>query len=52
VGTPASRGFGTRLIEKSFVDQLQGEAKLRFEPKGVVCELDIPLAILQPVDSI
>jgi two-component sensor histidine kinase len=50
-GQPARRGFGTRLIEKSFVEQLEGDAKLRFEPTGVVCELDIPLAVLQPVDS-
>ena len=50
VKEPARRGFGTKLIEKSFVEQLQGEAKLRFESTGVVCELDIPLAVLQPVD--
>ena len=51
VREPARRGFGTRLIEKSFVEQLEGNAKLRFEPTGVVCELDIPLAVLQPVNS-
>ena len=51
VKEPARRGFGSRLIEKSFVEQLQGEAKLRFEPTGVVCELDIPLEVLKPIDS-
>ena len=51
VKEPARRGFGTRLIEKSFVEQLEGDAKLRFEPAGVVCELDIPLAVLKPADA-
>jgi two-component sensor histidine kinase len=48
VHTPARRGFGTRLIEHSFVSQLQGQARLAFEPSGVVCVLDIPLASLTP----
>jgi two-component sensor histidine kinase len=48
VHTPTHRSFGTRLIEQSFVSQLQGKARLSFEPSGVVCELDIPLASLKP----
>lgn len=48
VQEPTRRSFGTRLIEHSFVSQLQGEAKLTFEPTGVVCSLDIPLAALKP----
>ncbi|MEX2127180.1 MAG: sensor histidine kinase [Xanthobacteraceae bacterium] len=48
VHPPTRRGFGTRLIEHSFVRQLQGEAQLTFEPSGVVCLLDIPLASLSP----
>lgn len=48
VQVPTHRSFGTRLIEHSFVSQLQGEARLRFEPSGVVCVLDIPLAALKP----
>jgi two-component sensor histidine kinase len=49
---PATRrGFGSRLIEHSFVSQLQGVAKLTFEPSGVVCFLNVPLAALKPNNS-
>jgi two-component sensor histidine kinase len=51
VQAPTRRSFGTRLIEHSFVSQLQGEAQLAFEPSGVVCVLDIPLASLKPPKS-
>ncbi len=51
VRPPSRRGFGTRLIEHSFVRQLQGEAQLTFEPSGVVCVLDIPVAALKPMKS-
>lgn len=48
VHPPTRRSFGTRLIEHSFVSQLKGEARLSFEPSGVVCVLDIPMASLKP----
>jgi two-component sensor histidine kinase len=51
VDAPTRRSFGTRLIEHSFVRQLNGEARLSFEPSGVVCVLDIPLASLRPPHS-
>lgn len=51
VAMPAHRSFGSRLIEHSFVRQLNGEAELKFEPSGVVCVLDIPLAALKPLKS-
>jgi two-component sensor histidine kinase len=51
VAIPTHRSFGSRLIEHSFVRQLQGEAQLTFEPSGVVCVLDIPLAALKPPQS-
>jgi two-component sensor histidine kinase len=51
VRAPTHRSFGTQLIEHSFVSQLQGEAQLTFEPSGVVCVLDIPLASLKPPRS-
>ena len=47
VHMPTHRSFGTRLIEHSFVSQLRGQAHLTFEPSGVVCVLDIPLASLK-----
>ena len=52
VRAPSHRSFGSRLIEHSFVNQLQGRANLDFAASGVVCTLDIPLASLKsvPVD--
>ncbi len=47
VQKPTRRSFGTRLIEHSFVSQLQGESQLTFEPSGVVCIFDIPVASLK-----
>jgi hypothetical protein len=49
VQMPTRQSFGTRLIEQGFVGELRGEAHLSFEPSGVVCKLDIPLASLVPV---
>ena len=48
VTEPKRRSFGTRLIEHSFVSQLQGQAQLTFEPTGVVCVLSIPVGSLSP----
>jgi len=47
VRAPSHRSFGSRLIEHSFVNQLQGRANLDFAASGVVCTLDIPLASLK-----
>jgi two-component sensor histidine kinase len=43
VQAPHRRGFGTRLIERSLAQDLNGEARIRFEPTGVVCTVDAPL---------
>lgn len=43
VQAPIRRGFGTRLIERSFADQLGSAPLLKFEPTGVVCEILIPI---------
>jgi two-component sensor histidine kinase len=44
VVAPVQRGFGSRLIERSARDQLDGEATVDFLPRGVVytviCSLD------------
>lgn len=48
VQVPTRQSFGTRLIEQGFVGELRGQAHLAFEPSGVVCKLDIPLAALAP----
>jgi two-component sensor histidine kinase len=52
VRMPTRRSFGTRLIEQGFVGELRGQAHLSFEPSGVVCRLDIPLASLAPAKPI
>ncbi len=45
VQEPTRRSFGTRLIGR-LADQLQGEIRLRYEPAGLVYELDAPLTAL------
>jgi two-component sensor histidine kinase len=47
VQAPTRHSFGTRLIESSLARLLHGDARLRFEPSGVICEFDFPLASLQ-----
>jgi PAS domain S-box-containing protein len=46
VRPPARRGFGLRVIEASFRDQLRGAVELTFAPSGFGCEFDVPLARL------
>jgi two-component sensor histidine kinase len=43
VQAPAHRGFGTRLIERSLAQELNGEVRILFEPTGVICTVDAPL---------
>lgn len=43
VSAPARRGFGSRLIERSFASENGGRADLRFEPDGLLCEIVSPL---------
>jgi two-component sensor histidine kinase len=38
------RGFGSRLIERTLAQDLDGNAKIDFAPTGVVCTVDAPLA--------
>jgi two-component sensor histidine kinase len=45
VREPTRRSFGTRLIDR-LAAQLQGVARLQYEPAGLVYELDIPLEAL------
>ena len=41
---PRRRGFGSRLLERSLASDLDGEVQLAFEPSGIVCVIDAPLA--------
>jgi PAS domain S-box-containing protein len=43
VAEPARRGFGSRLIERGLAAELGGEARIAFDPEGVVCTLSAPL---------
>jgi two-component sensor histidine kinase len=46
VTKPTRRSFGSKLIEHAFVAQLQGTARLEFDPAGVRYELEAPAASL------
>jgi PAS domain S-box-containing protein len=43
VHSPSRRGFGSRLIERSLAQELEGEVKMEFRPTGVICTIDAPL---------
>ena len=44
VTAPAERGFGFRMIERALASDLAGSARIVFEPEGLVCGIDAPLA--------
>lgn len=44
---PTRRGFGSRLIERSFAAEVGGEVKLIYAVSGLVCRLEAPLAAMQ-----
>ena len=43
VKPPASRGFGSTMIERALAHELQGVARLDFQPDGVECVIRAPL---------
>ncbi len=49
VQAPTRRSFGTRMIG-ALGKQLDGEARLAYEPSGFVYALDVPLSSLKPAD--
>lgn len=38
------KGFGSTLIERGLSLELEGEVRVDFDPSGVICTMDIPLA--------
>jgi PAS domain S-box-containing protein len=38
-GEPNTRGFGTRLIERTLAAELSGTVEIKFESSGLVCQL-------------
>ncbi len=51
VSPPSRRGFGTRMIERTFSSEDNGRANLKFERGGIVCEIEVPVAPQAPHDS-
>lgn len=47
VREPLRPGFGMRIIQASFRDQLGGSVTISLEPEGLVCALEAPLSGLQ-----
>ena len=43
VELPTRRGFGSRLIERSLAQDLDGHVSLEFAPAGLVCTIDAPV---------
>ena len=46
VNEPTRRSFGTRLIDR-LAEQLHGDVRLRYEPAGIMYELEMPLTALR-----
>ena len=46
-GPPARRGFGSRLIERSFDAEAGGEVRLTYAPTGLTCRLQVALSANQ-----
>jgi PAS domain S-box-containing protein len=52
VTAPERQGFGTRFIEGSVASELQGKARLDYDPAGLVCTMEIPLdSVTSEVDG-
>jgi two-component sensor histidine kinase len=48
VAPPTDRGFGIDLIERTCAYELKGRATFSFQPRGLRCEIDLPL----PADAV
>lgn len=44
---PTDKSFGSRFIEQALPGQLHGEARLIFDPSGIVCDVNVPISSLQ-----
>jgi two-component sensor histidine kinase len=51
VSPPLHRGFGSRMIERGLAAELQGEVRIGWQPQGVVCTIDAPLAAIHDQDD-
>lgn len=48
VKPPARRGFGLRMIERALASDLSGQARLEFDPAGLICRIEAPLVEISP----
>jgi PAS domain S-box-containing protein len=46
---PARRGFGSRVLEATVRGQLGGRVSRAWEPAGLVCDVEVPLAQAAPL---
>ena len=46
VREPTRRSFGTRLIHR-LAEQIHGDVRLKYEPAGLIYELDVPVSALR-----
>jgi two-component sensor histidine kinase len=44
VKQPERRGFGSRLMERAILYELQGQTDVEFAPAGVRCRMAVPLS--------
>lgn len=51
VSVPEHRGFGSRMIERGLAAELQGVVRIHWQPRGVVCTIDAPLAAIHDEGS-
>jgi len=49
VVAPTRKGFGTRLIQRSLAQDIEGDVQLTYAPTGVVCAMSIPLSEATPL---
>lgn len=47
VAAPTRTGFGSRMIERALATQLSGQVAIAYEPAGVICTIDAPLAAIR-----
>ena len=49
---PTTRGFGSRLLERGLAADLNGRVEMRFQPDGLECDIDVPVApqVATPAD--
>ena len=45
VKPPTRKGFGSRLIERSLAQDLNGDVKIEYASRGLICTVEAPLML-------